>query len=215
MAIALNVYLMTPCQLNHAVGVVGFSGGVPILGPLPDVSRLALAMSGPTEGEETGQSRRGKRIAKAKDLAEGDAQVVLDSKPDNSIVLVGTNLKIEDEYMTVSELGESEIATTQWTVQKTDTDIALAAVPTTVEVGSVFLIDLEYMKVTDVSNVDNPVVERGSFGTAIVEHSAGTKIIIWASEADLNILTVTRAAGGSTMAEHAVGTPVLIGVALL
>jgi hypothetical protein len=72
-----------------------------------------------------------------------------------------------------------ETAVVQWPVKETDTDIALASVPTTVVVGSIFLIDLEYMVVIDVSNPDNPKVMRATNGSAIAAHEAGAEVSIW------------------------------------
>jgi hypothetical protein len=67
----------------------------------------------------------------------------------------------------------------QWDVAVTDTDIPFTTPPTTVVIGSVFLIDSEYMTVNDVSNVDNPGVERGTHGSEPAAHTAGTEISVW------------------------------------
>jgi hypothetical protein len=69
-------------------------------------------------------------------------------------------------------------ATLQWDVQETDTDIALTEA-TAVTVGSVFLIDSEYMTVNDVSNADNPGVTRATHGSTVAAHTAGTQVSIW------------------------------------
>jgi hypothetical protein len=73
----------------------------------------------------------------------------------------------------------SETNTTQWAVKETDTDIALASMPTTVVVGSVFLIDEEYMTVASVSNPENPAVVRGAYNTVPATHEAGAAVSIW------------------------------------
>ena len=67
----------------------------------------------------------------------------------------------------------------QWPVKEIDTDIALASTPMTVVVGSIFLIDLEYMVVIDVSNPDNPKVTRGTNGSGVATHEAGAAVSIW------------------------------------
>jgi hypothetical protein len=74
---------------------------------------------------------------------------------------------------------QTETATLQWPVAETDTDIALTSTPTTVVVGSMLLVDSEYMTVTDVSNLDNPGVARGALGSAITAHAAGAEVKIW------------------------------------
>lgn len=74
----------------------------------------------------------------------------------------------------------TETAFVQWDVAETDTDIALTApLPATVLVGSVFLIDAEYMDVVDISNVDNPGVTRGTRGSTVATHAAGAEVSIW------------------------------------
>jgi hypothetical protein len=74
----------------------------------------------------------------------------------------------------------SETNQVQWDVKEADTDIALVTAPSTaVVVGSVFLIDLEYMTVGDISNVDNPGVTRGTYSSTVTTHTAGTPVTIW------------------------------------
>jgi hypothetical protein len=76
----------------------------------------------------------------------------------------------------------TEYATIQWPVKVEDTDIALTAAPTTVAVGSLFGVDKEYMTVTDISNPDNPVVKRGTYGTTAAAHQAGNTVAIWGTK---------------------------------
>jgi hypothetical protein len=72
----------------------------------------------------------------------------------------------------------TETCIVQWPVKIADTDIALTAVPTTVVVGSVFVIDLECMTVTDISNPDNPAVTRATHGTDAATHEAGATVLV-------------------------------------
>ena len=73
----------------------------------------------------------------------------------------------------------TETGEVQWPVAQTDTDIALVSTPATVVVGSVLLIDSEYMLVNDVSNPDNPGVDRGALNSMISPHPAGAEVTIW------------------------------------
>jgi len=75
-------------------------------------------------------------------------------------------------------------AEVQWPVSLENTDIPLTApLDPVVVVGSVFKIDDEMMTVTDISNIDNPVVTRSTFGTATAEHEAGATVEIFAGTA--------------------------------
>lgn len=73
----------------------------------------------------------------------------------------------------------TETGVLQWALAATDTDVPLAAPPTTVVVGSVFKIDFEYMTVTDISNVDNPKVTRATHGSLAAAHDQGAAVTIW------------------------------------
>ena len=73
----------------------------------------------------------------------------------------------------------TETGTVQWAIKPTDTDIALTAAPTTVVIGSVLLIDSEYMAVNNVSNPDNIGVQRGTNGSVAAAHEAGAAVSIW------------------------------------
>lgn len=73
----------------------------------------------------------------------------------------------------------TETNTVQWAVKETDTDIALASTPESVDVGSVFLIDDEYMTVASIANPDNPAVVRGAYNTVPAIHAAGVEVQIW------------------------------------
>jgi hypothetical protein len=73
----------------------------------------------------------------------------------------------------------TETATVQWDVAETDTDIALTPPAPLLTVGSVFLIDTEYMTVVDVSNADNPGVTRATHGSTVATHTAGAQVSIW------------------------------------
>lgn len=73
----------------------------------------------------------------------------------------------------------TETGEVQWLVAVTDTDIALVSTPSTVVVGSTFLIDAEYMIVSGISNPDNPNVTRGAYGSVVAAHAAGAAVTIW------------------------------------
>jgi len=73
----------------------------------------------------------------------------------------------------------TETGVLQWDLAITDTDVPLSTPPTTVVVGSVFLIDTEYMTVSDISNIDNPKVTRATHGSTVAAHAAGAAISIW------------------------------------
>ena len=72
--------------------------------------------------------------------------------------------------------GLTETGFVQWAVGVADTDIALQEPSTTAVVGSLLLIDAEWMTVNDISNEDNLAVTR----TAPVEHDAGAEVQIFA-----------------------------------
>jgi hypothetical protein len=72
-----------------------------------------------------------------------------------------------------------ETNTLQWSIDTEATDVPLLTHPTNLVVGSGLLIDAEYMVVTDVSNLDNPEVERAAFGSTLAVHIAGAAILIY------------------------------------
>jgi hypothetical protein len=80
----------------------------------------------------------------------------------------------------VPEGEPTETAEVQWNVSQSDTDIPLKRRPWTVDVGATFLIDQEYMTVSDVSNIDNPGVTR----TTPVPHQQGAIVTIWGTARD-------------------------------
>ena len=80
---------------------------------------------------------------------------------------------------TLPEGEPTETATLQWPLKETDVDVPLTTTPETVVVGSIFLIDAEYMTVSDVSNSDNPVVTRATRGSLLDYHPGGAEVTIW------------------------------------
>jgi hypothetical protein len=103
---------------------------------------------------------------------EGTAQAFVYRCPNGH----GIQLMIE---VTPPEGDPTETGVLQWPLKTTDTDVPLATPPTTVALGSVFLIDTEYMTVTDISNIDNPAVTRATNGSVIDAHDAGAAVSIW------------------------------------
>lgn len=80
-----------------------------------------------------------------------------------------------------AQLPPTSTAIVQWPVSETDTDIAFEQAPD-VDVGSVLLIDAEYMTVNDISNADNIGVDRGTHGTTAAAHEAGAIASIWSPQ---------------------------------
>jgi hypothetical protein len=91
----------------------------------------------------------------------------------------GHGIQLIEDFVPPPTGTPTETGIVQWPVAEADTDIALTTAPTTVQVGSVFLIDDEYMDVTDISNIDNPGVSRAAHGTVAAAHAAGVEVSIW------------------------------------
>jgi hypothetical protein len=95
----------------------------------------------------------------------------------------GHGIQLIEDFVPPPTGTPTETGIVQWPVAEADTDIALTTAPTTVQVGSVFLIDAEYMDVTDISNIDNPGVSRAAHGTVAAAHAAGVEVSIWGTGA--------------------------------
>lgn len=111
-------------------------------------------------------------MAEIKDMSPGIAVPT----PNNQAFYIAKTMEESQETADTPAHGElTETRFTQWVVAPTDTDIALDQPAGTAVVGSVFLIEQEWMTVSDISNVDNPAVER----TAPVEHPAGAEVEVY------------------------------------
>lgn len=95
--------------------------------------------------------------------------------PNNQAFYIAKTMEDSEAADTPAHGELTETRFTQWVVAPTDTDIALDQPAGTAVVGSVFLIEQEWMTVSDISNVDNPAVER----TAPVEHPAGAEVEVY------------------------------------
>jgi hypothetical protein len=116
---------------------------------------------------------------------------------DSSVIDVGNTIKIDDEYLKVTEkLQKTSSQTTQGALAS---QASVVTVPVTsgtgFSVGEVILIDAEKMLIVDIAG-NNLIVERNYDGSVLASHTISTTIYV------PRTLQVVRAQLGTTAASH-------------
>jgi hypothetical protein len=123
---------------------------------------------------------------------------------DSATIGVGSVLKVDSEYMIVTEkswlLAPDTLGGTGLTVSMADVTCPAASGSAFVT-GEVILLDAEKMKIVDIAGT-NLIVKRAWDGSVLATHATGTAIYA------KRLLTVTRGALGSTAATHSISAAV-------